>query len=81
MQLQFQDSVNQTLSHVIDHIRGFPRHLAEGYDGFRHDGRLQPINATALLADLKKDYVMADQHAVHDDNAPAQDARSGITFF
>ncbi|HZW14429.1 MAG TPA: methyl-accepting chemotaxis protein [Noviherbaspirillum sp.] len=81
VQLQFQDRVNQILSHVIGNIREFPLHLTDGYNSFRHNGELRPIDATALLADLKKDYVMADQHAVHDNNAPGRDTGSSITFF
>jgi methyl-accepting chemotaxis protein len=85
VQLQFQDRVNQILTQVKANIEHFPAFLAQHGERSRHDGELQPLDATPLLVELKKNYVMSDQHEVHAGVSPkklaAKSDSTEITFF
>jgi methyl-accepting chemotaxis protein len=71
--LQFQDRISQVLSHVRHSIENLPPHLNAG---------LQPADIAALLAELERNYAMADEHAVHRGQAaPAPQPADEITFF
>jgi methyl-accepting chemotaxis protein len=58
VQLQFQDRVNQVITHVRQSIERAPALLADG-------ASLRPIDTAALLADLERRYAMADERARH----------------
>lgn len=81
VQLQFQDRVNQILSHVKTSIEQLPGYLAIAGDEFRRDGELQALDPSKLLLEMKNTYVMSDQRAVHSGEAVAKRNDSDITFF
>jgi len=78
VQLQFQDRVNQVITHVRQNIERAPALIACA------DGALRPIDVKALLADLEVRYAMAEERALHRGDArpsaPAA-ADTDITFF
>jgi len=80
VQLQFQDRVSQILSHVQQNIARLPSYLDEHA---RHaTGSLPPLDARALLAELESTYAMAEERALHQNNAlPAPQQAEEITFF
>ncbi len=65
VQLQFQDRVSQRMTHVCHNIDRLPVLLAASSEAFEQQGTLEPVNATALLAELESSYVMADERATH----------------
>lgn len=81
VQLQFQDRVNQILTHVKDSIAHFPEFLELHRRQVQASGLLVSLDAEALLAELKKKYAMSEQHAVHAGSKTEQSASAGITFF
>lgn len=86
VQLQFQDRVNQILSHVQQSIEQLPKVLGEHSEGFAGHGRLQPLSSSDMLAELERSYAMAEErHAPAAKGTPAkaaaQPAESEITFF
>jgi len=83
VQLQFQDRVSQILSHVQQNIARLPSYLDEHARRSRESGAaLQPIEARALLAELESTYAMAEERALHTNNAqPAHQQAEEITFF
>lgn len=81
VQLQFQDRVNQILSHVKGSITHFPEFLELHCRQVQTSGIFVPLDATVLLAELKKNYAMTEQHAVHTGGKAEQVESSAITFF
>lgn len=87
VQLQFQDRVNQILTHVKANIEHFPSFLAQHREKFGERRELQPLDPAPLLVELKDNYVMSDQHAVHSGQKVARignaaGASAGdVTFF
>lgn len=91
VQLQFQDRVNQILVHVQESIESLPGVLSEHCNGYAGDGRLEPLSADGMLAQLERSYAMAEERTVsatatHKPAAggkqtAAQPADSEITFF
>lgn len=65
MQLQFQDRVSQIMNHVNSSLGDLPVLLHEQALAYQTRRTLQALDADRLLEDLKKTYVMADQHVVH----------------
>jgi methyl-accepting chemotaxis protein len=82
--LQFQDRVGQILSQVKNNVEQFPQYLAEHEQKCLDSGVFEPLDADAFMADMKKTYVMSDQHLTHDTgkvvDAGAK-ADDEITFF
>jgi methyl-accepting chemotaxis protein len=82
--LQFQDRVGQILSQVKNNVEQFPLYLAEHQQKCLAAGVFEPLDADAFMAEMKKTYVMSDQHLTHDTgkvvNAGAKDDDE-ITFF
>ena len=82
--LQFQDRVSQILSQVRTNVEHFPRYLAEHEQKCLTLGHFEPMEAEGFMAEMKKSYVMSDQHLTHntgkavDSDAKADDE---ITFF
>ncbi len=81
VQLQFQDRVNQILSHVKGNIECLPGFFEQHCRQVEANGALAPLDAQTLLAELKKNYAMAEQHAVHAGGKAKQAEDSDITFF
>ena len=81
IQMQFQDRVSQILTQVHKNIDRFPQSLAEHQQRYMHDNRLIPLDAAALLDELKQSYVMADQHEIHQGGQYAKNSNEEISFF
>ena len=81
VQLQFQDRVNQILTQVKASIEQLPIVLAHNREQFMRHGELQPLDAAGLLGEMKKNYVMSDQRAVHEGGEVRKTSGSDITFF
>jgi methyl-accepting chemotaxis protein len=81
VQLQFQDRVSQILNHVNENIRRFPQFQQEVQEMAQSSGHYEPPDAQTLLDELKKTYVMADQHVIHRGGKVADKKASDITFF
>lgn len=81
VQLQFQDRVNQILTHVKDSIESLPGFLDAHHRQYRQSGALTQLDPSSLLAELQKNYAMAEQHAVHAGSKSAVTAEAEITFF
>jgi methyl-accepting chemotaxis protein len=81
VQLQFQDRVSQIMNHVMRNIGELPAYLQQHGAQCAQRGALQPLEPHTLLEQLKSTYVMADQHAIHQGDAVAQDNDTEITFF
>lgn len=80
VQLQFQDRVSQILSHVRDSIASFPESLKESEMMFRESGKLQPIDAGKILAELEKSYATKEEQMNHGKES-SQSSDDEITFF
>ena len=81
VQLQFQDRVSQIMNHVKENIGQFPDFLEEQRQQYAQDAVLQSLDPESFLTEMKKTYVMADQHAVHSGEAVVKKAETEITFF
>ena len=81
VQLQFQDRVSQMMNHVKDNIEHLPDFLQQHRRQYAQAGALQPLDPLLLLGELKKTYVMADQHVIHGGGKAAQNNDTEITFF
>ena len=81
VQLQFQDRVSQMMNHVKDNIEHLPEFLQQHRRQYAQAGALQPLDPLLLLGELKKTYVMADQHVIHGGGKAAQNNDTEITFF
>ncbi|RZI45014.1 chemotaxis protein [Herbaspirillum sp. HC18] len=81
VQLQFQDRVNQILTHVKANIEHLPEYLSRSSEAYHERHELQPLDAAPMLLEMKNNYVMSDQHAVHDGDEVVRKSESEITFF
>lgn len=81
VQLQFQDRVSQIMTHVLNNIEELPAFLQQQSAQYEETGELLPLQAQVLLTELKKTYVMTDQHVIHDGGKVAQKTDDEITFF
>lgn len=81
MQLQFQDRVSQIMNHVKDNISQFPELLERNRQDYEQGGVLLALDSDAFLTEMKKTYVMADQHAVHTGVKVEQKMETDISFF
>jgi len=81
VQFQFQDRVSQIMSHVSQNIRQLPEFLKQNHLQFANSGVLHPIDPPALLNVLKENYVMADQHVIHEGRWVEKKNETEITFF
>ena len=81
---QFQDRVGQILSQVENNVQRFPQYLAEHEQKCLESGAFEPLDADAFMAEMKKSYVMSDQHLTHDTGkvvAAGAKEDDEITFF
>jgi methyl-accepting chemotaxis protein len=81
VQLQFQDRVSQIMNHVKANIASFPDFLAQQEQQYAQHAQLQALDPEGFLSDMKKTYVMADQHAVHSGDKVTQSNTTDISFF
>ncbi|MDD2882092.1 MAG: methyl-accepting chemotaxis protein [Rhodoferax sp.] len=81
VQMQFQDRVSQIMTQVNKNLDRLPQVLQEQHQQYAQSHVLQPLDAQALLAELKKTYVMADQHVIHEGGQVAQSNTTDISFF
>ena len=81
VQLQFQDRVSQIMNHVKDNISQFPELLERNRQDYEQGGVLLALDSDAFLTEMKKTYVMADQHAVHTGVKVEQKMETDISFF
>jgi methyl-accepting chemotaxis protein len=81
VQLQFQDRISQIMNHVKDNIERLPAYVHEHGETYARSGELRPLDAEALLTELKENYAMKDQHVVHEGARVAKAAETEITFF
>lgn len=90
VQLQFQDRVNQIMSHVKHNIEQLPSVLGDNRQRSEEAGTLLPLSASGLLAELEKTYAMKEERALHQsrqgapvkaDEPVAETDDTEITFF
>lgn len=86
VQLQFQDRVSQILTQVKSNIEHFPVYLGDYEKRYLETGKLQALDASSFLAEMRKTYVMTDQRLTHETKgAPSPAATTkpsdDITFF
>ncbi|MBK1685558.1 methyl-accepting chemotaxis protein [Rhodoferax fermentans] len=81
VQLQFQDRVSQILTQVIKNIERLPAVLQETQLAYAQTGVLTAPNAQDTLVEMKKTYVMADQHVIHAGGKVVQSNATDISFF
>lgn len=82
VQLQFQDRVNQIVSHVTANIDRMPAALADSHGRFEAEGLLQAADPQPLLGELSKSYATQEERAVHrGQSRVAAAAETEITFF
>ena len=81
VQLQFQDRVSQILTQVDKSIDSLPSILRAQLQGYQQSHQLVRLDAEALLRDLQKTYVMADQHVIHQGGKVVQKNATDISFF
>ena len=85
VQLQFQDRVGQTMTHVQDHIRRFLDYLEANHERFEQGGELSPPDPAPFLAELQGAYTMREERSLHagpiasHGEPPA--AEQDVTFF
>jgi methyl-accepting chemotaxis protein len=81
VELQFQDRVSQILTQVTKNLDRLPLILQEQKEQYTLTHTLAPLDAQALLAELKKTYVMEDQHVIHQGGKVEQKKTMDISFF
>ena len=82
VQLQFQDRVSQILTQVIKNIERLPSVLQETQQMYGQTGVLKAHNPNDMLDEMKKTYVMADQHVIHEGGKVVQKSdTTDISFF
>ncbi len=81
VQLQFQDRVGQIMNLVKANIEHLPTFLQQHQRQYAHSGELRSLDPQALLAELQRTYVMADQHVIHTGGKVKPKAATEITFF
>lgn len=82
VEFQFQDRVSQILSLLRTNIEHWPNYLRNREEQYVREGSVAPLDPNEFLDELKKTYVMKDQHVIHSGGAATQ-AKSDdeITFF
>lgn len=84
VQLQFQDRVNQIMSHVKHNIERLPDVLERHRRAWEQDGALPPLDPDELLRELEKTYATKEERAIHrgEGTAPAPSQEdTEVTFF
>ncbi len=81
VQMQFSDRVSQIMTQVNKNLNRLPQVLQAQQQHYAQSHVLQPLDAQELLAELKKTYVMADQHVIHEGGQVKQSNTTDISFF
>ena len=82
VQMQFQDRVSQILTQVIKNIERLPAVMQETQQAYAETGVLEAHDLQDMLNEMKKTYVMADQHVIHEGGKVAQSGgTTDISFF
>jgi methyl-accepting chemotaxis protein len=81
VQLQFQDRVSQIMTQVNKSLDRLPEVMQEHLQSYAQTRELKSLDAQAMLEELKKTYVMADQHVIHQGGKVAQSTTTDISFF
>ncbi len=81
VQMQFQDRVSQILTQVIKNIERLPVALQDQQQAYAQTGVLQAHDPQDMLTEMKKTYVMADQHVIHAGGKVALNSADDISFF
>ncbi|MDD2610152.1 MAG: methyl-accepting chemotaxis protein [Giesbergeria sp.] len=77
--LQFQDRVSQILVQVEQNIGRIPTYFAEHEQDCLQQGNVAALNSEEFLAEMRKSYVMKDQHLAHEQKniAPSSANKAG----
>ncbi len=82
VQMQFQDRVSQILTQVIKNIERLPAVLQTTQQVYAQTRVLEAHDPQEMLAEMKKTYVMADQHVIHAGGKVVQSSSDNeISFF
>lgn len=81
VQLQFQDRVSQILNLLKANIEHWPTFLDGRLQQLEQGADISPLDAQQFLEELKKTYVMKDQHIVHAGGTVSKQDDEEITFF
>ncbi|BCO25219.1 hypothetical protein MIZ03_0079 [Rhodoferax lithotrophicus] len=81
VEMQFQDRVSQIMTQVHKNMDRLPQMLQDQSQHYSQTQLLQAPDAELLLAELKKTYVMADQHVIHEGGKVQQSGTTDISFF
>lgn len=81
VQMQFQDRVSQIMTQVNKNLDRLPQVLQAQHQQYAQSHILQALDAQELLTELKKTYVMADQHVIHEGGQVKQSNTTDISFF
>ena len=82
VEFQFQDRVAQILQLLKKNIERWPLFVQEQQAINAQAGLMQPVDPQGLLDDMKKTYVMADQHVIHSGGTVTEAKQDEeITFF
>jgi len=81
VQLQFQDRVSQIMTQVLKNMDQLPGLLQQQHNDYAQTQVLHPLDAEVVLGELKKSYVMADQHIIHEGGRVEQKNTTDISFF
>ena len=76
LNLQFQDRVSQILTQVESNITHIPAYFEKHEQECLATGHLEPLDAEGFLAEMRKSYVMKDQHLAHDRKTPLAVAKA-----
>lgn len=66
VEMQFQDRVSQIMTQVIGNLGRLTTVLQQQQQAHTQTGTLQPHDPQDFLDEMKKSYVMADQHVIHE---------------
>jgi methyl-accepting chemotaxis protein len=81
VEMQFQDRVSQIMTQIKKNMDRLPQLLQEQSQHYAQTRVLPTPDAELLLDELKKTYVMADQHVIHEGGEVTQSNTTDISFF
>jgi len=81
VEMQFQDRVSQIMTQINKHMDRLPEIFKLQQQQYAQSHVLQALDAQDFLADLKKNYVMADQHIIHEGGTVQHSDNTDISFF
>jgi methyl-accepting chemotaxis protein len=82
VEFQFQDRVGQILYHLKNNIEQWPQFLEVHHDSCAQSVKMSAPDPQLLLDELKKTYVMEDQHVIHEGGKVVQSSNATeISFF